>query len=652
MANELDNKLVLSKQLTDWWNNEGKSKWRTRKKLSQYLKIGDSTLGDYFNGRAFPKNDTAKKLFEVTNCAILKAETLPLLESTATNNKPTSAAIVAPVNPSIPTSPVASSQGTLIGTTEPDIKAYKTFRIGVTGDVLISKLECKIIDTRVFQRLRSIKQLGTSYLVYPSALHTRFEHSIGTLQEAEKIIQCVRDNPKSAPHQTIIDEWDHQLIRLAALLHDICHIPFGHTLEDETNVITSKHDNDTARRDKFITNSEIGTILKTEIGEDRFNLLMKIISTKHHDVGKLGPKAYMADIVNNTLCADLLDYLRRDLYFCFLREDFGDRFMKYLYLDEVPNSEEIIKENAPKTARRLIIRLWKKESFKYRRDVLSELCELLRTRYTLGEKVYYHHAKISSSAMISRAVWSAMNENPKQPLTIQQISDMGDEQLLHYLANCNQPVAKKLANSILNRSLYKSAFTLNRIEAEAPSGTNWIAKMVEQFHIDAKNRVQVEDQLANLCNLEPGDVLIYCPSQDMGKKYARMLVEWKDEYKMLKDIEDPATKPALGSVEKSHELLWSLSVYVKPSAKIDEKCMKSLLGFCDYRFSPHKNPQDAERKLESALTSIIIEKMGTGGTPTDVAEIASKLVAVQRRGTTMINQGVIDSIIKETKNTK
>ena len=101
------------------------------------------------------------------------------------------------------------------------------------------------------------------------------------------------------------------------------------------------------------------------------------------------------------------------------------------------------------------------------------------------------------------------------------------------------------------------AYSLTRSEAEAAAGLDWTGKMISEYHDDPENRTRVEDQIASLCELEPGEVLIYCPDRDMGKKYAGMLVEWKGDYRILRDIDDPATKPSLLAIEKSHELLWN-----------------------------------------------------------------------------------------------
>ena len=69
----------------------------------------------------------------------------------------------------------------------------------VHGDIELTREEIRVIDTPQFQRLRGIKQLGTAYLVFPGAVHTRFEHSIGTLHMTEQLIQAINKNATRSP---------------------------------------------------------------------------------------------------------------------------------------------------------------------------------------------------------------------------------------------------------------------------------------------------------------------------------------------------------------------------------------------------------------------------------------------------------------------
>jgi uncharacterized protein len=102
--------------------------------------------------------------------------------------------------------------------------------------VPFNNLEKRLIDSSPFQRLKCIHQLATSFQVYPGAVHTRFEHSLGVMAVADRIFRTVFDGAISEQvHNRIAEElgdgpkqyW-RRVVRVAALLHDIGHLPFSH----------------------------------------------------------------------------------------------------------------------------------------------------------------------------------------------------------------------------------------------------------------------------------------------------------------------------------------------------------------------------------------------------------------------------------------
>src|SRR6185436_7513161 len=267
----------------------------------------------------------------------------------------------------------------------------KLIRDAVHGDIEIAPLEVELMDTPEFQRLRGIKQLGTAYLVFPSAVHTRFEHSLGTSWMAHKILESVR-------RTEAITTDDEAPIRIAALLHDVTHIPFGHTLEDERRVLP-RHDKDEERADYFLGQSAIAKILAREGIQDAVRETLQTGGS------------YQSDIAGGAISADLLDYLRRDTYFCGLSQYYDPRIF-----------ESFVVENG-----RLVMNLEKHGML--RRDALSELVNLLRIRYSLSERVYFHHTKISSGAMISKAVELALRDG----LNAEELRRLKDETLIWVL---------------------------------------------------------------------------------------------------------------------------------------------------------------------------------------------------------------------------
>lgn len=100
----------------------------------------------------------------------------------------------------------------------------------VHGFIHFSELESALIDSQPFQRLHYLHQLGIAYLVYPGATHTRFEHSIGVMELATRIFDQIISKYKPKDTEEDPEYW-RQIIRFAALCHDLGHLPFSHVAE-------------------------------------------------------------------------------------------------------------------------------------------------------------------------------------------------------------------------------------------------------------------------------------------------------------------------------------------------------------------------------------------------------------------------------------
>ncbi|MDY6779179.1 MAG: HD domain-containing protein, partial [Halobacteria archaeon] len=108
----------------------------------------------------------------------------------------------------------------------------KTIKDAVHDHIEVGGFALYLLDTPEMQRLRHIRQLGTAYLVYPSANHTRFEHSLGVYHLAEQALRNLG-----------VEGRERDEVRAAALLHDIGHTPFSHNIEDIVEEeIGRKHD--------------------------------------------------------------------------------------------------------------------------------------------------------------------------------------------------------------------------------------------------------------------------------------------------------------------------------------------------------------------------------------------------------------------------
>lgn len=525
---------------------------------------------------------------------------------------------------------------------DPRLKPVKTIRIAISGDVHVTAVEKLIIDTPAFQRLRRVRQLGTVNMVYPTALHTRFDHCLGTMAMASRMVRAIEDNAHSSLLERRVESEQKILVRLYALLHDIPHIPFGHTLEDELEIFV-RHDKNPARLENFLgVESEIGKIIIEKLGRpiyDRFwsiynwhgdevkeetKITMNRSSTvkgkddstkrtvEYSPTELINPDdAFVYDIVSNTVCADLLDYIARDSYFCNLGTPMEYRFLNFLYLAEVSSNIDKTKKY-----KRVVIRLWKGDHPQPRRDTLTDLARLMEARYMIAERAYFHHAKIISGAMLGRALldeFRPLTGGP--PLPEDQMYEHSDDSLLYSLLSSESDVSRSLARKLLDRELYKNRneefdFKYTRSDFDSVQAHDHRENAVEALFSKLKDPVQrrtLENDLADEVGAEPGDVIIYAPEEKMNLKVAKMKVLWKGKLISFDRIDDPIIKPRLAQILKAHELLWS--VYVMFNRKsLDDEQVSILKETCDIEFlclgsRTNRLQKLRERQVERYLNS-------------------------------------------------
>lgn len=439
----------------------------------------------------------------------------------------------------------------------------------IHGDIELSSLETALLDLPVMQRLRGIKQLGTAYLVYPGALHTRFDHAIGVCALAHRIVASLRRAGFAVTAE------QEAAIGAAALLHDVTHVPFGHTLEDERRLF-ARHDKGArlarlldgelgAALDRLGLRREVGALLgqagpAVEISEADMSgagmsrsempepdmLGQGIAQTEMLGLEMPGPRvsasempAWAREIVSGTIDADLLDYLRRDSFFAGLAHDYDDRILRAFALHDDS----------------LVLRLVKRGMD--RPDTRSEIVGVLRLRYFLTERVYYHHTKVVAGAMISKAVELAHDQGL---LGEDDLLDLNDWTLLDRLARCAQPEAAALARQVLNRNLLKRGYVVSGRGVPLPLRETWVAS----YHKDRERRARVERELAAALGLPFTEVIVYCPALTMMKE-ADVAVETSRGLARLNDPgQDAFTE--IGALQERYAGLWRFYVFVPAQA--------------------------------------------------------------------------------------
>jgi uncharacterized protein len=301
------------------------------------------------------------------------------------------------------------------------LKPVAEIRDPVHGYIQVTEVEKELIDSPFVQRLRRIHQLAGSYLVYPGATHTRFEHVIGTMHVAGLTGDVLARESEMNPDLV-------QEVRIAGLLHDVGHGPFSHMYEE---VLAGKSHEEISQR----------VILETSIRDilDRYGFSPKKMS--EFAVGRQKAREpFLNEIIAGSLSADMMDYLPRDSYFTGVEYGKVDaqRVMNSLH---VAGGHLVIDDAA----------VYAYEA-------------LLLARYEMFKAVYFHRTVRAAELMLVRSMQLADGVLGLTDLSdLSRYLDLTDELVIHSLVTLDPSTpglkeAKRLAMDFNNRKLVKCAF--------------------------------------------------------------------------------------------------------------------------------------------------------------------------------------------------
>lgn len=282
------------------------------------------------------------------------------------------------------------------------MKDFIQIKDSIFGDIELNRDEQRIVNDPNFQRLRYIKQTGFLHLVYPGANHTRFEHSIGTMNLTKGMCQKLN--------------LENEELILSGLLHDIGHTPFSHQTEEV--VIRYLHKNHEQIGEELISKSSI----RDRISESSLSL-KKVL---HYFRGK-----QEGQIITGPLGSDRIDYLMRDSHYTgatYGTIEFERLKSKILLKGTTP----VIQENGITSAESMLI-----------------------ARYHMFLSAYLHHTTLIAGSMFRKALYYSIESGEIDPKTLQQHTDLT---LISEMIKIKGKT-RDLTKRILDRRLFKRVFS-------------------------------------------------------------------------------------------------------------------------------------------------------------------------------------------------
>jgi HD superfamily phosphohydrolase len=327
----------------------------------------------------------------------------------------------------------------------------KIIKDPVHGYVEVEDFTLALLDSPPLQRLRYIRQLGFSYLVYPGANHTRFEHSLGTMFLADV-----------AARRFGLSERERMLIVAAGLLHDIGHGPFSHASEPLMEEFLHVTHDDIAQA----LGGGTGSILE-QYGIDTGELC-SVVKGRHR----------LSGIIHGDLDVDRMDYLLRDAYYTGAPYGTVDAQRLIRHLIQTPDGGTVLDENGVNAAESLLI-----------------------ARTLMRPSVYYHHVSRIGESMFQLAVLEHTGGGESE--AIRNLMAMDDPACMHALRTSENTIARGLADRLYGRRLYKRALFATTDQVNTPSFYNGVPISTCR---------EYAERIAKAAGIMPHEVLVDIPA--------------------------------------------------------------------------------------------------------------------------------------------
>jgi len=386
-----------------------------------------------------------------------------------------------------------------------------TVKDSVHDHIEVAGVGGALMETPPVQRLRRVRQLGTVSLVYPSANHTRFEHSLGVYHLASAALDHLDVGGRRAEE-----------VRAAAILHDVGHSPFSHTLEGLVHRRTGKYHDDVA---DIVESDEVAAVLDGYgIEADRVEAL-------------IGGDGLMGQLIAGELDVDRMDYLVRDAHHTGVPYGTIDtqRLVRAL---RFVDGHLVLDEGNVQTAESLLL-----------------------ARALMNPTVYNHHVARISKTMLRRAAEAYLETSET---TARELRRMDDPELR--VAIRSTDASRDLATRLADRHLYKRAVWAELGDVGEPLAG-------DLFDADRDRIRDYEVAIADRADADPDHVIVDVQGPpSMRESTTRVLVNGE-----IRQLQNQST--LVRALERTQREQWRLGVYA-PERKTGAigRAAESVLG--------------------------------------------------------------------------
>ena len=325
--------------------------------------------------------------------------------------------------------------------------------------IYLSRQLAAIVSSAAFQKLARIKQLGPTFQVYPGATHTRFAHSLGVFHLAKRLIIAILEQP-SAPD---LSGEGVRAFLCAALLHDVGHFPFAHSLKE---LPLKEHEALTA---DLVAEEPLGGLIREATAAPP-ELVGAIVDKKRSFAGRESEVQYFRHLLSGVLDPDKLDYLNRDAYFCGVPYGVQDADFVFDKIRPHPTRGISIDEQG-----------------------IGAVENILFSKYLMYRSVYWHKTVRIATAMIKKAMYIALRDRVIEPGAMYRIDD---EEFARF-ADLSFPAAA-LIRRVLDRRLYK-CIAEEPFDAELP-GHRALLDLGER----ERRESELGRELSHMCGVSAG----------------------------------------------------------------------------------------------------------------------------------------------------